>query len=253
MNTAPLITEQPVDGRSARWASHREQRRIELIKAARRAVHRLGPDASMDDIAAAAGTSKSVFYRYFGDKAGLQQAVGELAIGQMQTAVLSAAKTARSPQQGLQNMVSAYLHMAQTSPNVYVFVTQNPVGPQAADPSGSSVLAHLDPPRLKQLDGALTENALGGFFDAIIQMVSAPMQELLAGDPATAPLARYWPTAAIGLVRAAGELWLNSPPTGPMARPDAEEMSRQITSWLFQGINSQLPPQESSRMKDSDD
>ena len=52
-----------VDGRASRWQSHREERRRELIKSARRAVHRLGSDASMEDIAAAAGTSKSVFYR----------------------------------------------------------------------------------------------------------------------------------------------------------------------------------------------
>lgn len=59
-----------VDGRASRWQSHREERRRELIKSARKAVHALGSEASMEDIAAAAGTSKSVFYRYFGDKAG---------------------------------------------------------------------------------------------------------------------------------------------------------------------------------------
>ena len=62
-----------MDGRSARWESHREERRRSLIKDSRSAVHRLGAAAPMEDIAAAAGTSKSVFYRYFGEKAGFSR------------------------------------------------------------------------------------------------------------------------------------------------------------------------------------
>ena len=112
-----------VDGRAARWQSHREERRRELIKSARKAVHALGSDASMEDIAAAAGTSKSVFYRYFGDKAGLQQAVGEVVLSQMQRRIQEAAQSAQTPREGLLAMVSAYLQMAETSPNVYTFVT----------------------------------------------------------------------------------------------------------------------------------
>ncbi|AJT42871.1 TetR family transcriptional regulator [Psychromicrobium lacuslunae] len=220
--TADSAEEHSVDGRSARWASHREQRRAELIKVARRAVHRLGPDASMDDIAAAAGTSKSVFYRYFGDKAGLQQAVGEVVIGQMQGVIFSAIKTARDPRNGLKNMVSAYLHMAETSPNVYAFVTQAAPGQGVA----------------KVPDIGHAGGALGGFFDAIIEMVAAPMREHFGG--AETPLARYWPTAAIGLVRTAGESWLDGARETQGNRPDAEEMAEQITQWLFLGIETQL-------------
>ena len=40
----------------------------------------------------------------------------------------------------------------------------------------------------------------------------------------------YWPNAAIGLVRNAGEQWLASPASP--AKPDQETMARQITDWL---------------------
>jgi AcrR family transcriptional regulator len=202
--------ESSVDGRSARWETHREERRRSLIRESRRAVHRLGAEASMEDIAAAAGTSKSVFYRYFGDKAGLQQAVGEVVIGQMQQKILEAAKTAGSPRQGLLNMVLAYLEMAETSPEVYAFVTQG----AGEVPAGG---------------------ALGHFFDAVTAMITVPMRAHL-GEHSV--LLAYWPTAAIGLVRSAGELWLNSPPSP--AKPDHAQMAELITGWLFHGISAEI-------------
>jgi AcrR family transcriptional regulator len=204
-----------VDGRSVRWDSHRDERRRQLIKDARRAVHQLGPDSSMEDISAFAGTSKSVFYRYFNDKAGLQRAVGDVVIGQMQRRILDAAKTATSPRQGLLHMVTAYLEMAETSPNVYAFVTQSAgeTGPTAAG------------------------GALGDFFDDVIAMIADPMRVHLRQDGG--PVVNYWPTAAIGLVRTAGELWLATP--GSADKPHAAAMAEQITNWLFVGISAELP------------
>lgn len=211
---ATASTPAAADGRSVRWEAHREDRRRELIKATRRAIHHLGSDASMEDIAANAGTSKSVFYRYFGDKAGLQHAVGKVVIGQMQETIAAARKTARTPREGLVNMVTAYLQMAETSPNVYTFVTAQSDG---------------DPQQTGELSG---------FFESVVTMISDPLRNLLGdGD---SPLVGYWPTAAIGLVRAAGELWLKTPPAA--SKPDHDAMAEQISIWLFDGIFSQISP-----------
>ncbi|WP_461190179.1 TetR/AcrR family transcriptional regulator [Arthrobacter sp. Z4-13] len=217
--SVPVAAAAPGDGRSSRWQSHREERRRELIKSARRAVHTLGSDASMEDIAAAAGTSKSVFYRYFGDKAGLQQAVGEVVLSQMQRRIQEAAQSAVTPREGLLAMVTAYLQMASTSPNVYTFVTRH----AAAEPDTQ--------------DAAAGSAALGHFFEAIADMIAIPMRSHL-GDGKEAVIG-YWPKAAIGLVRNAGEQWLSTPDSA--AKPGQEAMARQITAWLCVGIAPELP------------
>ncbi|WOH16866.1 TetR/AcrR family transcriptional regulator [Paenarthrobacter sp. GOM3] len=203
-----------VDGRAARWQSHREERRRELIKEARRAVHKLGSDSSMEDIASAAGTSKSVFYRYFGDKAGLQQAMGEVVLGQMQRRMQEAAQQAQTPREGLLAMVSAYLQMAESSPNVYAFITR------------------LSPGEASSQDAIAASGALGNFFEQITGMIATPMREYL-GDQHESVIV-YWPTAAIGLVRNAGEMWLGSP--ADSTKPDQATMAGQITDWLCLGI-----------------
>jgi len=215
-----------VDGRAARWQSHREERRLELIKAARKAVHTLGSEASMEDIAAAAGTSKSVFYRYFGDKAGLQQAVGEVVLSQMQRRMQEAAQTAQTPREGLLAMVSAYLQMAETSPNVYIFVTRYPAG--EPDTANGAMAA---------------EGPLRHFFEAVADMIARPMRAHLGAGTHKEAVIGYWPTAAIGLVRSAGEQWLASPDSP--GKPDQETMARQITAWLSVGIAPELATKES--------
>ncbi|MEC5190984.1 MULTISPECIES: TetR/AcrR family transcriptional regulator [unclassified Arthrobacter] len=218
---SPVSSGGSVDGRASRWQSHREERRRELIKSARKAVHRLGSDASMEDIAAAAGTSKSVFYRYFGDKAGLQQAVGQVVLSQMQRRIQEAAQSAQTPREGLLAMVSAYLQMAETSPNVYSFVTR--YTPGDAEAAGA---------------GLTTAGPLGHFFAAISDMIARPMRNHLGDSAGREAVIGFWPNAAIGMVRNAGEQWLASPASP--AKPGQEAMARQITDWLCLGIAPEL-------------
>lgn len=168
----------------------------------------------MEEIAVTAGTSKSVFYRYFGDKSGLRQAVGAVVIRQMQDTIAAARRSASDPREGVTAMVAAYLHMAQTSPNVYFFATT----PSDGDSRQSGDLS--------------------GFFDSVTEMITVPLRHLL-GDPKSA-LLDYWPAAAIGLVRTAGELWLQTP-EGP-DKPDFAAMAEQISTWLFDGVGRLVPP-----------
>jgi AcrR family transcriptional regulator len=58
-----------------RWDEHRITRKRELIEHALRAIRKHGAAVGMEEIAAQAGTSKTVIYRHFGDRAGLYAAV----------------------------------------------------------------------------------------------------------------------------------------------------------------------------------
>jgi hypothetical protein len=118
-------------------------------------------------------------------------------------------------------MVSAYLQMAETSPNVYAFVTRYSAGD--ADAANGSIA---------------TAGALSHFFAAISDMIARPMRSHLAPSAGREAVIGYWPNAAIGLVRNAGEQWLASPASP--GKPDQEAMARQITDWLCLGLAPEL-------------
>lgn len=190
------------DGRYTRWADHRAARRAELVHAARRAVHRFGPDVSMEQIAATAGTSKSIVYRYFVDKPGLQRAVGAAVVGQMHTAMDEAVRHATTPREALRGLIDVYLEMAEASPNVYWFVTR-PVDEEASAP-------------------------LGHFLDQVAELMARPFAR--AG---TDGLSDAWAVGAVGFVRGVGEWWLQHR-TDPDA-PSRDDLTERVTSWLWTG------------------
>jgi len=201
-----------VDGRSTRWVDHREARRAELVRIARKVVHQRGPDVSMDEIAAAANTSKSIVYRYFSDKLGLQIAVAESVVLQIQGALEGALRASATPRDGLRAMVGVYLEMIESSPNVYFFVTR---------------------------EGSLESGSpLGRFLDAVTDLVAAPFAHALtdAGSPAgpaSQVMAETWASGAVGFVRGAGERWLRHG-----SEPDAltrTELTAQVAAWLWAG------------------
>lgn len=204
---AALAEQAGVDGRSRRWDEHRVARRTELVRAARRAVHRTGPDVSMEEIAAAAGTSKSIVYRYFVDKTGLQVAVGEAVVAQMHAALDEAARAATTPRDGLRAMIDVYLEMVEASPNVYWFVTR-PVSEDASAP-------------------------LGHFLDAVATLVARPFARVLSAGSTAPDQADIWAAGAVGFVRGTGEWWLSH--RGDPDAPTREELTDRVAAWLWAG------------------
>lgn len=168
----------------------------------------------MEEIAVHAGTSKSVFYRYFEDKRGLQQAVAQASIDFMESELKKAGKAASSAQDGLFTMVLSYLRLADSSPNVYNF--------SIAIPTGMAII---------------TEN-MARFLQRSVEQV-LPEYQNNTGDK---NLAYYWATAAVGFVRAAGESWIADPTQ--RQHLSAEMLARSIADWLLTGIDTTGPTKE---------
>ncbi|KRE52603.1 TetR/AcrR family transcriptional regulator [Phycicoccus sp. Soil748] len=213
------------DGRSTRWDEHRATRRRELVEATLRAIRQHGAGVGMDDIAAVAGTSKTVFYRHFTDRAGLYAAVSEsvdariLRDLQRALGVSSGADLADvdvSPRALIAAAIDSYLRLVERDPEVYRFVVTAPLldAPSSGDPAGP-VTSHIAARLATVLDEAL----------------------LAAGrDPRAASV---WAAGLVGMVRAAADQWLSSP--GPMPR---EELTDHLTNLAWSGLASAWTPQE---------
>ncbi|WP_433717921.1 TetR family transcriptional regulator [Actinoplanes sp. CA-051413] len=121
MNSADEGVNRP-DGRSRRWADHRERRRAELVEAVIEAIRELGPEPGIDAVAAHAGVSKPVLYRYFEDKSGLWLAVGRQAATAVVEAIAPAVAAVREEREVVAAAIDAYLTFIEADPHVYRFV-----------------------------------------------------------------------------------------------------------------------------------
>lgn len=195
-----------VDGRTTRWDAHRTKRRADLVAATLRAIRRHGAGVGMDDIAASAGTSKTVFYRHFGDRAGLYRAVAHSVDARIiagvtgvlseqarpgtesgPEALTSSSESARA-QRLMRAAVVAYLELVEVDPEVYRFIVAAPLVPpkerSSADPA------------------------------AVTDVMSSRMAGLLADQLVAAgrdpEQAAIWGQAIVGMVRSVADQWLRS-------------------------------------------
>ncbi|HVV31457.1 MAG TPA: TetR/AcrR family transcriptional regulator [Mycobacteriales bacterium] len=189
------------DGRRARWAEHRAARRAELVIAAIAAIDRHGPALGMEDIAAEAGVTKPVVYRYFTDKADLYFAVGQHVATQLLESVTAQIHRDRSSRQNLAAGIDAYLRIIETAPEVYRFVVRRPF---------------LDRPEGRDL--------VHDYESMIAAAVARVVGEQLRAAGMDSGGAEPWAYGMVGCVRAAGEWWL-----------ERQSMSRaDLTAYLLQ-------------------
>lgn len=184
----------------------------------RRAIHAGGTDLSMDEMAQALGTSKSIIYRYFGDRAGLREAVGAQILEEFGTQLSEAAAQGATPRDQVARMVQLYLEMLDRSPNVYYFVTRPESEPTALPAFISKVTA-------------MTASILF----APTSVTTYP--DTTAGGPSSLePRGQLWASAIVGFVRGAGEEWVNEGRQLPVT-----ELAHALTRWIMAGLVEEPP------------
>ena len=223
----------PADGRTTRWNEHRQTRRRELVEATLRAIRLHGAGVGMDDVAAVAGTSKTVIYRHFSDRAGLYQAVAEhvdrtilrdlaQAVGD-ESALVTGSTPAGDPRVDPRAVIGAaidsYLRLVERDPEVYRFIVAAPLLERSAAGVAGSTEAMSDhvAERIARLIGAAL-SARGGEAEA----------------------AQVWGPAVVGMVRAAADRWLaRGGGTSGMSRTS---LADHLTDLAWGGLSSAWPP-----------
>ena len=195
-----------------RDAAQRAARRTELLDAADRVITTAGANASMRSIAAAAGITKPVLYRYFGDKGGLYRALADRYLGPLVGAVRQALTGPVDAKGRTRATVDAYLRFIESQPQVYRFLVQRALVEQPEAHTAVSQAIH----RLgDEVGRALCEE---------LELTGA------AADAATA-----MGHGIVGMVHVAGDWWLEH---RSLSR---DELAAALTALLVGGL-SQLDP-----------
>jgi AcrR family transcriptional regulator len=195
------------NGRKARWAKHREQRRQELIHAAIEAVLHYGPEVDMDQVASVAGVSKPVLYRYFTDKSQLWIAVSEHISAIVVDAVAPAVASVREERDLIEATIDAYLRCIEAQPQLYRFV-----------------MDHAGIPGVHQLIAVSSRRVAA----ALAQVIGDRLRALgLDAGPA-----EPWAYGLVGFVQSVGDWWMAH--GRPMRRAALTEY---LTTLLWSGID----------------
>jgi AcrR family transcriptional regulator len=197
------------DRRDSRWDDHRRARREQLVEATLAAVAKHGAGVGMDEIAAEAGTSKTVVYRHFADRAELYVAVCNRVAAHLLPTLRSAIETSGShPREMVTAAIDTYLAFIEADPELYRFVVHQQT---------------LDRP---------TSDPIDGLSDVVGQQAAAAITVALQQSGQDAAAAAPWGHGVVGLVRSAADWWLRA--ERPMLRT---ELAAHLTDLAWAGLS----------------
>ena len=161
----------------------------------------------MDAIAAAAGVSKPVLYRYFADKGQLWLAVGQRVAGELVAALVPAVSAVREERAVVAAVIDVYLQRIEADPDLYQFVAQRAGVSQEPD---------------------LIADATRTIASGLARVLGDRLRALgLDAGPA-----EPWAYGMVGYVRAVGDWWLrHDRPIGRAA------LTEYLTTLLWSGID----------------
>jgi AcrR family transcriptional regulator len=178
---APGLKHAPARGRA-----RRDARRALMVKAAVRAIRRLGPAVTMADIAHEAGVSKPILYRQFAGKTDLHAEVAASAtttlIAKLQAASVREARRHRQ----LMSVINAYLVYTERERGLVGFLRQ---------PPASIAVSTGQPARY--------------FATALADRFSIMLREGLDAAGLDSSPADTWAIALVGYVQAAADWWVS--------------------------------------------
>ena len=139
----------------------------------------------MDQIATEAGTSKPVVYRYFADKADLYLAVGQRVAQEAVDRITAAVDGEHDGRSMVAAGVDAYLRVIEEEPELYRFVVNHTL-----------------------LDRPVDNDPVADYTSVLGTNISRRLGDLLRENGLDSGAAEPWGFGLVGLVRAAGDWWL---------------------------------------------
>jgi AcrR family transcriptional regulator len=173
------------DARRDRWSDHRARRRREFVDAALRVLEAQGPELLMDAVAAEAGVSKPVLYRYFHDKAALVDALAERGSQILLDRLLPAIRAGVPARSRVRDGVGAYFAVIDEHPNLYWLLARQSKG-----------------------DAGGEQDSMARNREFIATTLTAVIGDYLRVYGLDSGGAEPWAYGLTGLVQSTGEWWL---------------------------------------------
>lgn len=177
-----------------------------LIDAAERLIRRVGPEVTMEAIAAEAGVTKPMLYRGVGHKDAVVAAVAERFVVRVNSAVEAATVGVSGAREVLRRFIGAYLGMLVSDHNLYLFVS----GGGSSDDRAPNALLMAD-------------RSAGP--------IAASLAAMRIEHGRSADVADAWAYSMIGMLHFAGLWWRRDP------KLSTEQLTEQLAEMLWAGLH----------------